>query len=46
MAQYKVNFFCLEDDNATAELNGRVSCQPNESYVDFRGRLELAQCME
>jgi hypothetical protein len=46
MAQYKVKFFCLEDENSTAELNGRVSCQPNESYSDFRGRLELAKCVE
>ena len=46
MVQHKVKFFCLEDNNATVELNGRVSCQPNESYADFQGRLELAQCVE
>jgi hypothetical protein len=46
MAQHKVKLFCLEDDNSTAELNGRVSCQPNESYADFWGRLELVQCVE
>ena len=46
MAQHKVKFFCLEDENSTAELNGRVSCQPNESYSDFRGRLELAKCVD
>ena len=45
-AQHKVKLFCLEDNNATTELNGRVSCQPNESYVYFWRRLELAQYVE
>jgi hypothetical protein len=46
MSQYKVKLFCLEDENSNAELIGRVACQPHESYTDFRGRLELAKCVD
>jgi hypothetical protein len=46
ISQYKVKLFYLEDENSNAELIGRVACQPHESYTDFRGRLELAKCVD
>ena len=46
MSQYKVKLICLEDENSNVELIGRIACQPHKSYTDFRGRLELAKCVD
>jgi hypothetical protein len=42
MVQHKVRLFALEDATDPAEMIGRVACQLEESYVDFRARLEVA----
>jgi hypothetical protein len=46
MSLYKVKLFALDDDSCTPELIGQCCCQPNESYSDFRGRLEATSCIE
>jgi hypothetical protein len=46
MAQHNVRLFALEDATDPVEMIGQVACQPKESYMDFRARLEVAKCME
>jgi hypothetical protein len=41
-----VRLFALEDVTDPAEMIGWVACQLEESHVDFRARLEVAQCVE
>jgi hypothetical protein len=46
MSAHKVRLFALLDNCTTPELVGWCACEPNESYFDFRARLQAANCMD